>query len=337
MDLGLMESVPPAQPPEARKGRGMEPTTGSNTTLKAGKARRRPALLSFNKMPEWFQRESKWVLHGYRPISNSARTSFCSWPYLHNESVNIHSHLISAILFLLGEWYIQRYLTSRYAGVTGADFVAFSIFMLTAATCLSLSATYHTLLNHSQHVEHLCLRLDMLGVIIFILGDLVLGIYMTFWCEPLPRKIYWSLFSGALTIFMTMHPKSQGAKYRTFRVLMFVATGLCGVAPLIHGLIGFGVSQMMRKAFPYTMAKAGCLLSGVTFYATRFPECRWPGKFDMWGSHSIFHVLVVCAAVYYLLLSYEYMDAYTPSMGLLVTGTSWRGSAGNFTSSFLSS
>lgn len=66
---------------------------------------------------------------------------------------------------------------------------------------------------------------------------------------------------------MTMHPKFQGSKYRVFRALMFVATGLSGVAPLIHGLFVFGMSQMMRKAFPYTMAKAGCLLSGTAFYA----------------------------------------------------------------------
>jgi predicted membrane channel-forming protein YqfA (hemolysin III family) len=70
---------------------------------------------------------------------------------------------------------------------------------------------------------------------------------------------------------MTMHPKFQGAKYRVFRALMFVATGLSGVAPLIHGLNVFGMSQMMRKAFPYTLAKAGCLLSGTSFYAVSFP------------------------------------------------------------------
>jgi adiponectin receptor len=106
---------------------------------------------------------------------------------------------------------------------------------------------------------------------------------------------------------------------------MFVATGMCGVAPLIHGLNVFGLSLMMRKAFPYTMAKAGCLLSGVAFYAVsrsishtrehltltvlkvRFPESRYPGKFDLWGSHSIFHVLVVCAAVVQLM---GYLDAF---------------------------
>ncbi|KAJ4319581.1 hypothetical protein N0V84_006311, partial [Fusarium piperis] len=130
----------------------------------------RPVLLSLDKMPEWFRRESnQWILHGYRPISGSAHTSFCSWSYIHNESVNIYSHLIPAVFFLLGEWYLQQYLSSRYPEVTGADFFAFSIFMLAAVTCLSLSATYHTMMNHSQRVERLCLRLDMLGVVIFIL------------------------------------------------------------------------------------------------------------------------------------------------------------------------
>jgi adiponectin receptor len=68
-----------------------------------------------------------------------------------------------------------------------------------------------------------------------------------------------------------MHPKFQGSKYRIFRALMFMATGMSGVAPLIHGLNMFGISQMMRKAFPYILVKAGCLLSGLLFYAVSLP------------------------------------------------------------------
>lgn len=170
--------------------------SNTHTASKAG----RPVLLSFDEMPEWFRRESnQFILRGYRPISGSAQASFCSWLYMHNESVNIYSHLIPAVFFLLGEWYIQQYLAGRYSEVTAADFIAFSIFMLTATTCLSLSATYHTLMNHSQHVERLCLRLDMLGVVVFILGDLALGIYTVFWCESWPRIIYWSMVSESLS------------------------------------------------------------------------------------------------------------------------------------------
>ncbi|MAD82889.1 MAG: hypothetical protein CL912_07990 [Deltaproteobacteria bacterium] len=63
-----------------------------------------------------------------------------------------------------------------------------------------------------------------------------------------------------------MHPKFQGTKYRSFRALMFVATSLSGLGPLIHGFNVFGISQMMRKAFPYTLAKASCLFFGTLFY-----------------------------------------------------------------------
>lgn len=159
---------------------------------KAGNARK--VLLSFGELPEWHQ-DNQYILHGYRPISGSARISVRSWSYIHNESVNIYSHLIPVVAFLLGEWYIQNYLTNRYSDISGTDFFIFSFFLLTAVICLGLSTTYHTLMNHSYEVEQLWLRLDLIGIVVLTLGDFVSGIYMVFWCEPLQRKIYWSMVS----------------------------------------------------------------------------------------------------------------------------------------------
>ncbi|ENH66027.1 ADIPOR-like receptor spbc12c2.09c [Fusarium oxysporum f. sp. cubense race 1] len=301
MVFNLRFRVSPAKAPEAPKKKQMEPI---NETASA-------VLLSLDQMPNWFRHDSnEWILYGYRDISGSFQACLCSLLYIHNESVNIYSHLIPAVSSLLG----QQYLASRYSGVTSADFTPVSIFMLTAVACLSLSTTYHTLMNHSKRMGQLCLQLDMLGVVIFVLGGLMLGIYMVFWCEPLLRNIYWSMSGafGALTIFVIMHSEFQGPKYRLLRTLMFVATGLSGVVSLIHGINIFGMSQMMNKAFPYTLAKAGCLLLGTFFYVvtvlkTRFPESLYPGKFDLCGSHSIFHILVVCAFVVQLI---GYLDAF---------------------------
>jgi hypothetical protein len=75
-----------------------------------------------------------------------------------------------------------------------------------------------------------------------------------------------------------MHPKFQGSKYRLSRAWIFVATGLSGAVPLIHGLNVFGMSQMMKKGFPFTLAKAGCLLSGTLFYAVSLPISLSMGK-----------------------------------------------------------
>jgi len=183
----LLLRIPrPQQPPgTALNGRNTvgsvstDSTTPNASTVGGGGQvlGRKPVLLSFDEIPEWFQRESnQWVRHGYRPISGSVRTSFFSWFYLYNESVNIYSHLIPAVVFLIGEGCVRWCLYNKSPKGVAADFIAFSVFILTATTCLFVSATYHTLMSYSRYVEHLCLRLDMLGVVIFILGDLVLGI-----------------------------------------------------------------------------------------------------------------------------------------------------------------
>lgn len=265
----------------------------SRSLSKTGKAHK--VLLSFGELPEWHQ-DNHYILHGYRPISGSAQVSFRSWSYIHNESVNIYSHLIPAVVFLLGEWYIQSYLRSRYSNITGTDSFIFSFFLLTAVICLGLSTTYHTLMNHSYEVEQLWLRLDLIGIVVLTLGDFVSGIYMVFWCEPLQRKIYWSMVSsclyvyfllsyslifnsnfdleiailGSLTIFVMVNPRFQGPKFRAFRALTFVATGLSGFAPLIHGVKMFGVSQMMKQSgMPYYLIEGGFLLSGAFIYVVR--------------------------------------------------------------------
>ncbi|KAL1581623.1 hypothetical protein WHR41_09583, partial [Cladosporium halotolerans] len=90
---------------------------------------------------------------------------------------------------------------------------------------------------------------------------------------------------GALTIITNIHPKLQGHEHRPMRTSAFVAT-----------------------AFTYTLvAKIGCPLPGTVLYTMRFPESRWPGRFDMCSSHSIMHILVVCAAVIQML---GYLEAF---------------------------
>ncbi|KAJ5873663.1 mPR-like GPCR protein [Penicillium subrubescens] len=266
--------------------------------FQAGKVRK--TLLSFGELEKWRQ-DNEYILDGYRPASGSALDSFRSWLYIHNESVNIYSHLIPAVAFLLGEWYIPGYLTTRYHNITGNDSFIFTFFFLSAVICLGLSTTYHTMMNHSYKVEQFCLRLDLVGIVVLMLGDFVSGIYMVFWCEPLQRNIYWSMTGilGLLTIYIMVNPKFQGPAFREFRALTFVTTGLSGFAPLIHGIKMFGVSQMMKQSgLPYYLIEGGLLLSGAWIYVNKFPERWYPGKFNIYGSsHQLFHILVVFAVV----------------------------------------
>jgi adiponectin receptor len=251
----------------------------------------------FDELPEWHQ-DNEYIRRAYRPISGSVRVSIGSWMYVHNEFMNIWTHLIPLVVFLLGMWYIVQYLTSRYPGITGTDIFIFIFYLSTVCTCLAFSIMYHTLMNHSHEVEKLWLRMDLVGIMVLLFGLFVSAIYMVFWCEPRERIIYWSMVSqnsthpiqvylfrvrsidfdldwqigvlGSFTIFIMVNPKYQVRKYRTFRALTFVTTGMSGYAPMIHGCIKFGAAQMMKQSgMPYYMAHGCLVLLGTLLYAVR--------------------------------------------------------------------
>lgn len=259
-----------------------EPTTPSTSK----RERNRPALLSYDEIPEWYQ-DNDFIRHGYRPESNSARACLASWLYLHNETVNIYSHLLPAVLFLAAEGVLYRHFQASYPNATIGGRLIFAFFLLTAATCLGMSTTYHTLMNHSIHVSHLWLRLDFVGIIVLTVGDFVSGIYMVFYCEPILQRIYWTmarmatldwnfeanncslqiLTLGIATIIILVHPKFQGRRWRTFRVCTFVGTGLSGFAPLAHGIKLFGFSQMEKQSgVAYYFGEGLLLMLGAFFY-----------------------------------------------------------------------
>ncbi|KAK6211977.1 hypothetical protein LQW54_005504 [Pestalotiopsis sp. IQ-011] len=294
-----MSSGTSRPPSEEKEGSRVEPIA---LPLHHGR-RNKVLLLSYEEIPEWYQ-DNPWIRHGYRPVSNSARSCLRSWARLHNELVNIHSHLFAAVAFLFAEAYILEPLHRKYSYVSGGDYAVLGIFLLAATVCFGLSATYHTLISHSQKVESIWLRLDFVGIIFLIVGSFIPGIYVGFWCEQFERTIYFGMTGGlgAISIVVMLHPKFQGLKWRTFRLLTLICTGLSGVAPVAHGIYKFGFNQMaLQSGLPYYLAEGGLFLLGAVIYATRFPERIKPGRFDIWGSsHQIFHILVVFATIVHL-------------------------------------
>ncbi|KIN05001.1 hypothetical protein OIDMADRAFT_101848 [Oidiodendron maius Zn] len=273
---------------------------------------RRPTLSSFEELPKWYQ-DNPFILRGYRPVSDSFRLCWESWFYLHNETVNIFSHLVPAIYFLTAQWLISRYLSAHYPDSSVEDRRVFAFFLLTVTVCFGLSSAYHTLMNHSFSLSHLFLSLDLVGIVVHILGNFVSGIYVIFYCEPTLQRLYWTMIITLCSamILLTVNSKLQGKSWRTFRVCTFVATALSGFAPLIHGVLYFGFSHMVRHSgMPYYLAEGLLYVVGALFYAMRIPEAFKPGEFDTFGSsHQIFHIFTVLASVVHatgVLTSFNY-------------------------------
>ena len=290
----------------------------------------------WNDLPQWMQ-DNHYILSGYRPATNSYQKSAASLGYLHNETVNIYTHLIGAILAVFSAITLYTTIWPRFLMSTTEDVLVFSCFFLGAVACLGMSATYHTISNHSEAVTKFGNRLDYVGIVLLIWGSFIPSIYFGFSAEPELIRLYWTMVSltipsratdakleqitsiGAGTLVLVLYPKFRSPEWRPVRALAFVAMGLSAVVPVLHGLQMYGYEQVEKQiGLSWVVSQGVLYITGATLYAvscehelvklldltliqSRIPE-RWrPGAFDIWGSsHQIFHVLVVLAAAAHL-------------------------------------
>lgn len=148
-------------------------------------------LLRWEELHAW-QKDNQYILAQYRPASYSFHVSFQSLFYLHNESVNIHTHLLGAPVFLFIAFIAYAFAVHS---VSGSDILAFGCFVLGAVFCLSMSAIFHTISNHSPLVNRLGNQLDYVGIVALIVGSFIPSIYYGFYCDPVLQKVYWAMAS----------------------------------------------------------------------------------------------------------------------------------------------
>jgi len=147
-------------------------------------------LFTFHQVEAW-QRDNEYVCGRYRSISGSYMESLRSLFYLHNQTGNIYTHLIGAVVFFAYAFYVFDLINTRYSTADFYDVLVFGVFIGSAIICFSFSATFHIFGNHSSKVYHTWLLLDLYGIFVLIAGTVFSGTYYGFYCEP----AYWIIYS----------------------------------------------------------------------------------------------------------------------------------------------
>ncbi|KAF8852882.1 HlyIII-domain-containing protein [Acephala macrosclerotiorum] len=266
----------------------------------------------WDDLPSW-QQDNHYIHSGYRPASESFKKSFASLGYLHNESVNIYSHLLGAAMFSSIGVVLYTSIKPRYESAAPADILAFGCFFAGAALCLGMSATYHAISNHSPIVAKFGNKLDYVGIVFLITGSFIPSIYYGFYCHPHLQEFYWTMICslGLGCASVSIFDRFRTPAWRPYRAGMFVLMGLSAVFPVLHGIEMYGMNDMRdRIGLTWLVLQGFLYILGAGLYAARWPERSWPGAFDIWGSsHQIFHVLVVMAAgshLYGLLKAFDF-------------------------------
>jgi len=260
-------------------------------------------LWAWHELPEWMQ-DNAYITGGYRKELKSFVACGKSIFHIHNESVNIWTHLLGALGALGVMFGIYYYLLSTSAGTTWVECAMFYIFILSAFSCLAFSATFHTVVAHSHQVACAYNRLDYIGIAILIVGSFYPALYYGFYLHPYLAAFYLMMITifGACTVYVVIAPHYRTPDYRWMRTIMFLLLGFCAIFPVGHFVILDGIfDPLVMISVPYLLLMGALYVTGAVMYASRVPE-RWiPGKVNILGSsHQIFHVFVVLAALSHL-------------------------------------
>ncbi|KAK8118332.1 uncharacterized protein PG998_002958 [Apiospora kogelbergensis] len=293
----------------------------SSTNGPATRSKAKVRTVMWQEVPEWHV-DNHYILSGYRLEKADYLEIFTSLTFLHNETCNVYTHLVGALLLpLIATVFLQHLCEPRFLNVSSIDYTIFGIYLWCAEIWLVFSALYHLVQPHSRGVEEFWHGMDLLGIVIVTVGTFSSGIYYLFFCEAGLQRLHWAIIlsTGTATGVLISHPALRTPRLRKVRVGAFVAFGASSFIPLLHGVQRYGLEYMLQYSgmkwylLELTFYGTGVSLYAVSLYAHRvchllrdldsdeylqfrIPERFAPGKFDIWGSsHQIFHIAILCA------------------------------------------
>ncbi|OKL60206.1 hypothetical protein UA08_04933 [Talaromyces atroroseus] len=284
---------------------------------KKGSQKYWPATGTKDDIPGWL-RDNDYIVNGYPMPTYSYGRSFRLWRCWHMETMNIWTHLLGSVAFIVTASALYK---STFIFVNmdlkDGDMFAFGTFMSAAVVCFSLSTTFHTLRSHSYNIHHFWGKMDILGICVLAFGAGTSMTYYAFYCRPTVQRAYWGLnllsaLASAVTLFDT---GGGGTKMRSLRGGVFSLLALSAMVPIFHSvyLLGWARASWEIGADWY-FAEAFSLLVGVGLFVTRVPERLSPGSFDILGhSHQLFHTFALLGAAFHvmaLVAGYSYRQTH---------------------------
>ena len=259
------------------------------------------------------------ILTGYREAYQPWIYYLKSLFWIHNETGNIYTHLLSPLFTLAMVYYFSKNIDFY----TNQSAHGMLVFIVTAIFMFLLSATAHLLHSKSEMTHYIMYCLDYFGIAQFAYGQ---GI-MLYYCSG--NELFYktvgksfpivvALFASNATICKVM-ARTLYEKHNPKRKLLQVSSGvLCffvGESPILFRLYSCMMQNNffcdVKSTFYHSLANVFSLLC-VLLFSLHQPEKAYPGKFDIWGhGHQWFHIAVNGGVI---CISYAvYLDLLTNS------------------------
>jgi len=239
------------------------------------------------------------IVTGYRPALTYI-ACLRSVLRIHNETVNIWSHLLGSIFFSV-------ILVQQLFNHSAADWIDHTSLLLQICsyqTALAASALFHTFLCHGPRTSQFWLRLDRAGILLSLFGTYVRVLVAIFHCHPLLRAAHLSVICLLFTSVILLHFGREKRRDTAAPVLPFVGIAVYAVAPLAHWATVAESTSVSVTTFAWLLLPYLQGGLGVAVYLLCLPEKLLPpGTVDLFGSsHQLWHALIFSGMLswYYL-------------------------------------
>ncbi|KAI8935903.1 hypothetical protein NX059_007415 [Plenodomus lindquistii] len=256
-------------------------------------------LIRYDDLPEpW--RVNPHILKGYR-FSEGKWACVRSVVSIHNELINIWTHLIGLVMVLALAFYFYP-MSTNFSMSSKADIFIAAVFFFAAVKCLACSTIWHTMnsISHQTLLERFAC-VDYTGISLLVAASIMTTEYAAFYCEPISRWAYMGLTAilGVGGVILPWHPTFNRADMAWLRVLFYVSLALTGFLPF--GQLAYTRGVAWAQYFYAPLVKSLLVyITGACLYASKTPERFFPGFFDYIGcSHNIWHVAVLGGIIFH--------------------------------------
>lgn len=166
--------------------------------------------------------------------------------------------------------------------------------------CMLSSTLYHTFWVYSDTALAILAKIDYTCIALLTSGHMQMGISSGFFCRPELGQRYQILvvIATAVVVYVVFNKDFSTPKFRTKRTLVFCGLGAVVVVPITHLSVLHGFSHPEWYSFCWSLIRTSLFYIGsALLFASRFPECCRPGKYDKYGaSHQLMHFTVIAGA-----------------------------------------
>jgi adiponectin receptor len=227
--------------------------------------------LHFYELPfPW--RENPYIIEGYRFQNNHlhALKSVCS---CHNETTNIWTHLIGAMIFVYIA-FVSFPNTPVYANNTFKDNCIIYFFFAASFKCLISSAFWHAFNGTANlYLRRKFACIDYTGITVLITASCITSEYATLYYHPWLQTgfISFSLLCGIFGFFFNWSSYFDHPKSKPFRIGFYICLAGLGISAFVFLAFEKGLVHALTFYVPITRS---CIwyLTGVGFYASLIPE-----------------------------------------------------------------